>query len=194
MPTAYFITHPDVVVDPAVAVPRWHLSDAGIARMRAFAAAPFLRAVGTVWASDETKAIEAAGLLAGRLGLGVSVLPALRENDRSATGFLLPDAFERAADAFFSAPAVGVLGWERAVDAQARIAAAVDRMLGDGPAGDVAIVSHGAVGTLLLCQYAGRPISRTDDQPFQGHYWAFETATRRVIHGWKPIAPRSGNA
>lgn len=190
MRTAFFITHPEVVVDPSVPVPRWQLSDAGIRRMRAFVAEPFLQDVETVWASSETKAIEAAGFLAARLGLGLSVLHDLHENDRSATGFLPPAEFERVADAFFAEPAVSVRGWERAVDALIRIATAVDRVLAGTPSGDVAIVAHGAVGTLLLSCYAGRPISRADDQPFQGHYWSFEIDSRQVIHGWKPIAPR----
>jgi broad specificity phosphatase PhoE len=190
MRTAYFITHPEVMVDPAVDIRRWHLSDAGIRRMRVFADEPFLKNVETVWASTEIKAIEAAGLLAARRGLGISVLHELHENDRSATGFLPPAEFERVADAFFANPAVSIRGWERAVEAQTRITAAVDRVLSKTPMGDVAIVAHGAVGTLLLCCYSVRPISRADDQPFQGHYWGFEIDSRRVIHGWKPIAPR----
>ena len=56
--------------------------------------------------------------------------------------------------------------------------------------GDIGFVAHGGVGTLLLCQYLGVPISRSLDQPFQGHYWVFDTGTREVIETWRPIAPR----
>ena len=190
MGTVLFVSHPEVVVDPGVPVPRWRLSDAGIRRMRAFAEAPALRNLAAVWASRETKAIEAAGLLAGRFGLAVGVHEGLGENDRSATGFLPPDAFERVADAFFAQPDESVRGWERAADAQGRVAAAVDAVLRRAPDGDVALVAHGGVGTLLLCLYAGVPIARDHDQPFQGHYWAFDRATRRVLHPWRSIAPR----
>ena len=61
MNIAYLITHPEVVVDPNTPVPKWHLSDKGVHRMRAFAAMPDLSSVSAVWASAETKAIEAAG-------------------------------------------------------------------------------------------------------------------------------------
>ena len=158
--------------------------------MRAFAALPDLSALSAVWASAETKAIEAAGILAGHFGLPVAVHPGLHENDRSATGFLPPSEFEAMADAFFARPEENVRGWERAVDAQARVAAAVDHILQDFSGGSIAIIAHGGVGTLLLCKYLGVPINRGADQPFQGHFWAFEVATRRVFHSWRPIAPR----
>ncbi|MBN8943348.1 MAG: histidine phosphatase family protein [Rhizobiales bacterium] len=190
MGTAFFITHPEVVIDPGVPVPRWHLSDSGIRRMRFFAAAPELKDLTAVWASDETKAIEAAGLLAGRTGLPVGVHRGLHENDRSATGFLPPAEFQRVADQFFASPEESVRGWERAVDAQARVVAAVDDILARHPGGDLAFVAHGGVGTLLLCHRLGVPISRALDQHFEGHYWAFDIATRRVQHAWRPIAPR----
>ena len=190
MGRAFFITHPEVVVDPSVPVPRWHLSDRGIARMRDFAALPELDQVSSIWSSGETKAIEAAGILAGRLGLGLRVEPDLHENDRKATGFLPPPEFEAMADAFFARPDESVRGWERAHDAQRRVSTAIDRILQGHPNGDTALVAHGAVGTLLLCRYLGEPISRSLDQPFQGHYWVFDTGTRRVIERWRPIAPR----
>ena len=190
MSTGYVITHPEVVIDPAVPVPRWHLSDRGIQRMRAFAATAPVSRLAAVWASSETKAIEAAGILAGRAGLSVQVHPGLGENDRSATGFLPPPEFERMADAFFASPSRSIDGWERAVDAQTRIAAAVDDILRDPPEGDVAFVTHGGVGTLLLCRYLGVAITRAHDQAFQGQYWAFDIGSRRVLHTWRPIAPR----
>lgn len=187
---ALFITHPNVQIDKDLAVPRWRLSDHGIARMRAFVASPSVSNVTEVWASTEAKAIEAAGLLAARFGLPVHVHAGLSENDRSATGFLPPAEFEAVADAFFAAPFESIRGWETAMTAQLRVAEAVNAILSArSRSGDLAIVAHGAVGTLLLCQYLGVPISRTKDQPFQGHYWSFDPATREVLHEWKPIAP-----
>ena len=156
--------------------------------MRAFAGDPVLRGLRAVWASTEAKAIEAAGLLAAGFGLPVHVHHGLGENDRSATGFLPPAEFEPVVNAFFAAPDESVRGWERAVDAQARVVAAVDAILGAHEAGDVALVAHGGVGTLLLCRLLGARISRSLDQPGQGHVFAFDAATRRVLHGWRPIA------
>lgn len=190
MATAYFITHPDVVVDPGRPVPKWSLSPKGIARMRHYVDGGDHTRISAVWASEETKAIEAAGLLAARLGLGVSVHPGLGENDRSATGFLPPPEFEAMANAFFGHPEESVRGWERAVDAQARVVAAVDGILAGHAGGDIAFVAHGGVGTLLLCHLLGHSIDRSLDQPFQGHVFTFDVATRTVLTRWQPIAPR----
>ena len=110
----------------------------------------------------------------------------MHENDRSATGFLKPEEFERVADAFFANPAQSVRGWERAVDAQARIVREVESILAGYSTGDVLIVGHGAVGTLLFCHYSRLEIHRRHDQPAGGgNYFAFVTDGRGVLHGWR---------
>lgn len=185
-----FITHPEVAVDPTRPVPRWHLSETGIRRMRLFAESREADGIAAIWASTETKAIEAAGILAARHGLGVNVAEDLGENDRSATGFLPPPDFEAMADAFFARPHESIRGWERAADAQARIVAATGRILATHRTGDIAIVAHGGVGTLLLSHFRREPISRAADQPFQGHFWTAALPECAILHPWRPIAPR----
>lgn len=140
-----------------------------------------------IWASDERKASETAALLAAPRSLPFSIDAALGENDRSATGFLPPRAFEAAADAFFARPKSSFRGWERAVDAQARIESAVREIVANHRDGDLAIVTHGGVGTLLWCAFRGVPISRRYDQPGQGHYWQADLTTLRPDHGWRTI-------
>ncbi len=69
--------------------------------------------------------------------------------------------------------------------------AAVDGILGSWDShGDIAIVSHGGVGTLLLCHLASWAIDRAHDQPGAGggNYFAFGE-DRAVAHGWRPIDP-----
>ncbi|MCR5878047.1 histidine phosphatase family protein [Phenylobacterium sp. J367] len=190
MATVFVVTHPEVVQDPAVPVPLWGLSEVGVDRMQAFAGSPAVAKLAALWSSGETKALESAAILSAALSLIARVDADLHENDRSATGYLPPPEFEATADAFFAAPEVSIRGWERAVDAQARMAAAVERCLAASPPGDVAIVGHGGVSALLLCKLSGAPISRTYDQPFAGCYWTFDRETRAVTSGWKPIAPR----
>jgi broad specificity phosphatase PhoE len=189
MATAYFITHPDVRIDPGTPVPLWRLNDRGVARMRAMLIQAWIARIASVAASTEQKAIDGAAILAGHLGLPFATHPELNENDRSSTGYLPKPEFEAMADAFFAQPDISVNGWERAVDAQARIVAAVRGVLQAAPPGDVAIVSHGGVGALLLCHLRGAPISRTADQPpgAGGHVLAFDRADLTLRHGWRPI-------
>lgn len=158
--------------------------------MRTFAALPWLAEIASVWASTETKAIEAAGILAAAIGCGVGVDAALGENDRRSTGFLPPFEFEHVADGFFAEPQISVRGWERAVDAQRRVLGATRAIVGRHRKGDLAIVAHGAVGTLLFCALSDRPISRSLDQPSQGHYWCANLHDLKPHHGWRRIAAR----
>ena len=187
MPRLIYISHPAVTVRPDLAVPRWSLSPEGAAAMRSFCRSPVVASVGTIFASTETKATEAAGILAARLGLPVLTDPDMGENDRSATGFLPPDEFEATADAFFARPEVSVRGWERAIDAQARIRRTLDRALAVHRQGDLALVGHGAVGTLLWLALSGLPISRDADQRSPGNYWTASLPDLVPDTGWRPF-------
>jgi broad specificity phosphatase PhoE len=185
----HFVTHPEVVIDAAVPVPDWRLSDTGLARMRLAAGRPWFGPVRSVFSSTERKARDGAAVLAERLGVEPVCITELGENDRSATGYLPKAEFESVADAFFARPQDSVRGWERAVDAQARIVAAVGSILARAPPGDIVVVSHGGVGALLLASLMAAAISRAWDQPAGGggNRFVFDTTTRAVLHGWQSI-------
>lgn len=184
----HYLTHPQVAIDPAVPVPDWGLSTLGRQRAGFFAALPLVRDIGQIVSSAEKKAVETAEIVATGIGVSVSILEHTHENDRSATGFLPPEEFERVADQFFAAPLISVRGWERAVDAQARIVSVVDALLADGSAGDLLMVGHGGVGTLLYCHLAGLTIDRAHDQAGGGGcVFTYDVENRRVVHGWRTI-------
>jgi broad specificity phosphatase PhoE len=192
LPTVFFITHPDVAIDPNIPVTDWPLNERGRARMQAVAAWPWARRVRRIFASSERKAREGAQILADTLGLdGYSVVDDLGENDRSATGHLAKQDFEATADAFFAHPQESVRGWEPAVIAEARIVCAVEQIVSQASDdGDLAIVGHGGTGTLLYCHLAGLPIDRRYDQPATngGNWFAFDRASRKLLYdGWRSI-------
>ncbi len=186
MELARYLTHPQVHIDPAVAVPLWGLNAQGHARVAALAASSWLSGTTQIISSAETKAIETAKPLAASLGLEFEIREAMHENDRTATGFLPPVEFEIVADQFFAAPDLSVRGWERAIDAQQRIVREVEAVLARELAGDVLFVGHGAVGTLLWCHYSRTPISRAHDQSSGGGlYFSLDKRERRVLHAWR---------
>jgi broad specificity phosphatase PhoE len=190
MSIIHFITHPEVMIDPAVPIPDWSLSPVGIRRMRLAVERPWLTGVQSVFSSAERKAMDAAGLLAEKLGLRLVVVEDLGENNRSATGYLPKAEFEAVADEFFARPEESVRGWERAADAQRRIVDAVEHVISMAVTeGDIAIVSHGGVGALLLCHLKGVPISRSEDQPGGGggNVYSFSGSDRRLLSGWRRI-------
>ena len=188
--TFYFITHPNVLITRDVPVPQWPLSQVGRARMKVALGQTWISDISAVYCSTERKAIDGAEILGAHLCLNANEVPDLGENDRSATGFLPPHEFEAVADEFFSSPMQSVRGWETAANAQARVVNAVGAIARLDPSnGSIAIVSHGAVGTLLYCALSGNPISRQWDQPANsgGNYYAFQLEPQRTFSWWKPI-------
>lgn len=186
----YLLTHPDVLISPDVPVTRWPLSERGLARLQAGLRQPWVQGVRAIYCSTEQKAIDGARVLADHLALPFVTVAELGENDRSSTGYLPPAEFEAMADAFFAEPAQSVRGWERALDAQARMVRAVEGIAAAGTQdGRVLIVAHGAVGTLLYCHLAGLPIDRRWDQPPNkgGNYFGFSLRPRSVASWWRAI-------
>lgn len=183
-----YLTHPQVVIDANVKVPNWRLSEEGRARAEALAASDLLRGTARLISSDEVKAKETAAPIAKALGLQVQVIEASHENDRSATGFLPPDHFEAAADQFFAHPEKSFHGWETAHDAQKRILKVYEGVRATHRAGDLLMIGHGGVGTLLYCALAQTDISRQHDQHAGGGcLWSLDLATGDIQHGWLPI-------
>jgi broad specificity phosphatase PhoE len=184
-----FVTHAQVEIDPLRPVQDWPLNPLGQSRHEAFSRSPILAGVTSVYCSDERKARDGAAIHAAHLGLESKVVSPLGENDRSATGYLPPTEFEAMADAFFANPDQRVRGWESARAAQARIVAAVRTLAElDAGTGDILIVSHGAVGTLLRCACLGRPISRSEDQPAGGgSYFVIQLPDWTTDPDWRTI-------
>lgn len=185
----YYLTHPQVEIDPDVPVPAWRLSDVGRSRLTAIAGKGWVRSLSSIFSSTERKAIEGAEILARAAGCVTEAAAEMGENDRSATGFLPPPEFEKAADWFFANPSQSFHGWETAIAAQARIVAAVEAALSRRPdGGPVAFVGHGGVGTLLKCHLAEAPIARAHDQPAGGgNVFAFGLSNRRLLCDWTPV-------
>ena len=181
-----YLTHPEVHVDAAVPVTKWSLSARGKRRASALLEQPWLAAVGRIVSSDETKAIETARLVAEYLKLPIEIRTGIGENDRSSLGFVPEAEFEALANAFFAQPEQSIRGWERAVDAQRRIAHGLADLLTPAER-DVLVVGHGGVGTLWFCFLNGLAIDRRHDQPGQGHYFSVDQQTRRAEHGWRRI-------
>jgi broad specificity phosphatase PhoE len=186
----YFITRPDVVIDPSLPVPQWPLSERGRSRMRRLLSRDWIPHIAAIYCSIEQKAIDGAAILSKTTGIPCHQVAALGENDRSATGYLPKAEFEATVDAFFAQPHESIRGWERAVAAQARIVGALQHIECTTPgSGPIVVVSHGGVGALLLCHLKRLPISRQEEQPGTsgGRYFLFQGPEGTLVHGWTPI-------
>lgn len=190
--TAYYITHPQVDIDPLVDVPKWGLNDIGKQRVALLVQnLPRAETLGrniAIVSSNEVKAMETAGPIAEHLNCNLVIDPLMGENDRRATGFLEPEEFELVANQFFANPNVNMMGWESASDAQQRVVERFKVHLIDNPDYDIIFVGHGAVGTLLYCHLAGEKIDRKFDQTGGGgNFYKINMASQNAMTHWQSI-------
>ena len=195
MSEVFFVTHPEVVIDPEVPVPDWPLSETGRARMEAFAITLDGRPIAAVYTSEERKARDGAEILARQLGLEVRVRAGLEENDRSATGYIAPPEFWEVVEQFYAHPTRSVRGWATAQESQDRIVEAVSGVCAETTEdGLVIIVSHGGVGRLLRAKLEGVQIGEEDRplHPGGGCYFPFDRRTLSPLAGWRSIEDYPG--
>jgi broad specificity phosphatase PhoE len=189
MSAIVFITHPEVVIDPAVPVPRWPLSAVGRRRMEAFADALGGRRPAAIWSSDEEKARNGAEILASRLGAPHRIDAALGENGRESTGYIAPPEFWKVVEQFFARPDESIRGWEKARDAQTRIVSALNAIDTATRDGVVLVVSHGGVGALLTAQLQGVVIGQEDrpQHPGGGCYLVINRRPLSLKESWREM-------
>jgi broad specificity phosphatase PhoE len=190
MPSLIFVTHPEVAIDPLVPVPEWPLNAIGRERMERFADCLAGQGVTAVYASTERKAMDGAAIVAERLGLSYGTDRDLGENDRSATGYIAPPEFWQVVNEFFARPHESIRGWERAIDAQARVVEAVGRIARkDGTSGHIVIVSHGGVGCLLTAHLQNVAIGRESrpSHPGGGCFIVIDRKTLALRQDWRVI-------
>ncbi|MGO4525655.1 histidine phosphatase family protein [Microvirga sp. 2MCAF35] len=196
MASLIFITHPEVVIDPAQPVPEWPLNATGRARMERFAALLADRDVSAVYSSTERKAMDGAAIVAETLGLSYGTDEDLGENDRSATGYIAPPEFWDVVREFFDRPHESIRGWERAVDAQTRIVNAVRRILReDETSDDIVVVSHGAVGCLLTAHLQKVEIGKESrpQHPGGGCFIVIDRDKFTLTQDWRAIEDGLGD-
>ena len=145
------VRHSVPEIDPSVPAAEWRLSPEGRARCAALAERVAAHGPESVVSSPEPKARETADLLAERLGLEVREVADLREQERRTVGWLERDELEAGIRRLFAEPDRVVYGEERAAEALARFARAID---GLGPG--AVVVTHGTVISLYVEERTGR--------------------------------------
>ena len=116
-----------------------------LGRRQAFEAARAIGAVDAVWASDLTRAVETATIVADSVGVGpVVVDPDLRERDAGAFSGLTRDEIEQRFPGYL-ADHLRPPGWEPDDLLLARAVAAVRRIAAAVPGGDVVVITHGGL-------------------------------------------------
>lgn len=147
------VKHSTPLIDPAKPSHEWPLSDEGKQRCEPLAEAIRPFEPRAVVSSTEPKALQTAQILAEKLGLTAEEANDLYEHDRSNVPHMNGAEFQSAVAQFFNEPDDLVLGEESANEAQDRMLGAVEDAVAKHSEGNLVIVSHGTVITLLVAHY-----------------------------------------
>jgi broad specificity phosphatase PhoE len=131
----------------------WRLSEEGRRRCERLAELLAIHHPGTIVTSTEPKAIETGQLAGERLGIPVRAALNLHEHERPGTHLDSAERFEAKIARLLRHPGELVFGVETGDEARRRFSAAVERVMSQVPAGNVAVVSHGTVLTLFLAHH-----------------------------------------
>lgn len=136
----------------------WALSAEGRRRCGPLAEALRIHAPsGTIFSSDEPKAVETAALIAAALGLPTAIDAGLAEHRRGAVRMLDETAWQAAIARLFEHPDRLEYGEETGDQARLRFEAAVRRILAsrERPGGACVCVAHGTVISLFTAALTG---------------------------------------
>ena len=152
MSTVYLIKHGAPQIRAGVPAHDWTLSEEGRAGALALAERLKPRALSLVVTSQEDKAIATGRILADALALPLRHGLGLHEHLRyTQPWYGKREEFDRAVAALFARPSERVFGEESADEAHDRFAEAV-RVAVQFASGDIALVAHGTVISLLVAR------------------------------------------
>ena len=134
---------------------QWALSAEGRRRCHALARELVPYHLDRLFASSEPKAQETASLISQELDLPILLAGGLHEQERASVPFSTPEQFRAGIESLFNQPNELVFGDETANEATQRFSRAINWILGDNPAQNLAIVTHGTVMTLWLARTCG---------------------------------------
>jgi 2,3-bisphosphoglycerate-dependent phosphoglycerate mutase len=156
----FLIRHADTRIVASVPAADWHLSETGCERARTLAAKIKPNGLNHIHSSIEPKALQTAEAFGEVFGVPIVQVPGLQEHERPGVPLLPHDVFERTMEAFFARPSERVFGNETADEARTRFEQALVPLI-DNYSGDLVVVTHGTVLTLLVATK-----NRIDPVPF----------------------------
>jgi broad specificity phosphatase PhoE len=134
----------------------WRLSEEGQKRCLMLAERLREHDPAVIVASQEPKAVETGQIVAEVLRIPFDIAEGLHEHERGPVRSLgSREAFQARVASVFERPGELVFGLETGDQARTRFAHALDRVIGQHPAGNLAVVSHGTVMTLFIVHATG---------------------------------------
>jgi len=156
----FLIRHADAEIVAHVPAAAWHLSNAGYGRARTLATKIKPNGLTHIHSSTEPKALQTAEVFGDVFGVPIVKVRGLQEHERPNVPLLADDVFQRTMQGFFDRPSECVFGNESADEARTRFEQALVPLI-DNYSGDLVVVTHGTVLTLMVAAK-----NRIDPFPF----------------------------
>lgn len=183
MTTIWFICHPPTEVDRQVPIRDWALSLQGQCAAKRLLGKEFWPSVQALYSSTEPKAATVGGEVSCQQEIPLVQLEELCEVDRSSTLIVPLDRYMQRMERFYRRAQESMLGWETAEHAQGRVVECVRGLVDAHRNQVVAIIGHGATGTLLRCHVLGIEPSYSEDPKQTGCLMRIDWEGRQVS-GW----------
>lgn len=149
------IKHSLPLIEPGVPPEEWRLSEDGKRRAVSLARVLAAMKVGSLYSSDERKAIETATIISGRIGRPLNVDPGFKEHIRRDVPFLGNAEWRASVLNAINHPSDLVLGSETVEEAWRRFSNALASVEPVAPLGDMIVVSHGTVISMFVARLIG---------------------------------------
>ncbi|MCP4419226.1 MAG: histidine phosphatase family protein [Chloroflexi bacterium] len=141
-------------IDLAVSSHEWQLTENGRFTSRTLATKIKPYQPSRIFTSHEAKAQVTGQVIAEQLSIPCATAVGLQEHNRQGVPYFANKLeFRTAVANFFTHPNELVFGQETAVEAGNRFTQAVNRQIETHPQSNIAIVTHGTVLTLFICQH-----------------------------------------
>ncbi len=180
-----YITHPEVIINPAIAIDEWVLSPLGWDRVEKLLALKFWQEVEKVYTSSEPKAYMIGEKVSKKYGIELEKISDLREIDRSATGIISPlSDYMQVVQLSYENIKEMAKGWESISNVMLRNSNAVEMLKTKYNGKTFVIIGHGCAGTTIKCHIKKVNPTFQEDPQKTGCYFIANLDTNEIIQDW----------
>lgn len=181
----YLITHPDTVIDSGLRPEKWKISRDGWKQVRSLSRKKFWSEINFIFASIEPKANLPAKYWSEKHGIPMAIFRGIEEI--RSRRYVPKRRLLKVADAFYSHPEKNSGTWETADHCLKRMKKSFKKILEESKKkgyNAIAVVSHGTVSNLYVCDMKKIPATERRGQKKIGSWILIDAKKRKVISKW----------
>lgn len=183
MSKIYYITHPLAKIEPDKPNTEWSLLEDSEEELERLSVMDFWKDIDLVFSSPEKKALQTAEYIKEHNNINYDVSDDLNEVRRESYQFVELQKYLKQVEDFYLHPEDSCNGWEKAVDAQKRLINFLDKIMVEDK--DIAVISHGIIGTLLACYLKKVDPTFNEDPKVSGCMMVVDWKAKNIISEWE---------